>query len=127
LLLRRIDRLEHLVKFNGPEYTPARSASLFAALCRFDNARPSLPGEHWAAFGLGVYLLLRPTRTAVGRVASLVAGGVLVARALSGRDGAIALWRRAERRDAEGELVDVAMPWPYDDPVRIARTPSGEE
>jgi hypothetical protein len=103
---------------------PATRASLVEELRAFDHARPSLPGEHWAAFGLGLYLLLRRRRGSVGGVASMVAGAALVARALSGRDGAIAMFGRARRRDAQDEFVDVAMPWPHDERVRVASSES---
>lgn len=102
----------------------AKRASLLEELRAFDRARQSLPGEHWAAFGLGLYLLLRRSGSPVGRVASMVAGAALVARALSGRDGAIAMYRRAERRDAEDDLDGAAMPWPYDERVFVARIES---
>ena len=101
-----------------------KPASFFAALRDFDEARPSVPGEHWAAFGLGLYFLLRRRRTMVGRLASMGSGVTLIARALSGRDGAIAMWRRVERQGEAGEMVDVAAPWPYDKRVRIAKTAS---
>jgi hypothetical protein len=106
---------------------PARNRSLLAALRDFDEARPSLPGEHWTAFGLGLYLLLRRRRTSAGRLASTLAGATLVARALSGRDGAIAVLRRTRVRDEEDEVVDVAMPWPYEERVRVVRSGSREE
>ena len=103
---------------------PGSGPSLAERLRDFDNARPSLPGEHWAAFGLGLYLLLRRRRTVVGRLASMILGGTLVARALSGRDGAVAMWRR---QGEAGELVDVAAPWPYDERVRITKVSSVDE
>ena len=54
-------------------------------------------------------------------MASVVAGAALVARALSGRDGAVAMWRRVALRDSARErFVDVAVPWPYDERVRVA-------
>jgi hypothetical protein len=90
------------MKSFGLDDKPARDGSLLAALRGFDEARPSLPGEHWTAFGLGLYLLLRRRRTSAGRLASIVAGAMLVARALSGRDGAIAVLRRTQMRGAEG-------------------------
>jgi hypothetical protein len=115
------------MKSLGLDDKAARNRSLLAALRDFDEARPSLPGEHWTAFGLGLYLLLRRRRTSAGRLASMVAGATLVARALSGRDGAIAVLRRTRERDAEDEVVDVAMPWPYDERVRVVRNGSSEE
>ena len=98
--------------------------SLAERLRDLDSARPSLPGEHWAAFGLGLYFLLHRRRTVGGRFASMVSGVALVARALSGRDGAVAMWRR---QGEVGEMVDVAAPWPYDERVRIAKVASVDE
>ena len=115
------------MKSLGLDGKPAKDSSFLAALRQFDDARPSLPGEHWAAFGLGLYFLLRRRSSVVGRLASMVAGTALVARALTGRDGAIAVWRRADRRDDTGELLDVAMPWPYEERVRIVRTAVEDE
>jgi hypothetical protein len=88
-------------------------------LRHFDQRRPSLPGEHWAAFALGLYFLLRRRTGFLGRAASVMAGGALVARALSGRDGAIAMLRRDGPAREGDDFVDVAMPWPYDERVRI--------
>lgn len=68
--------------------------SLFEQLCRFDESRPSIPGEHWLAVGAGLYFLLRRRRTVLGRLASMALGAAFVARGLSGRDGAIAVLSR---------------------------------
>ena len=97
------------------------TTSLADRLRAFDRNRPSLPGEHWAAFALGLYLLFRRRRGVLGRTASALAGGALVARALSGRDGAIAMLSRDDRTRGADDLVDVAMPWPYDERVRIVQ------
>jgi hypothetical protein len=109
---------------NAPDTrdTPdASGASAFQRLRRFDHGRHSLPGEHWATFALGLYFLQHRPASALGRVASVVAGVALVARALSGRDGAVAMWRRVALRDSARErFVDVAAPWPYDERVRVA-------
>lgn len=72
------------------------SPSLLQRLSRWDEHRPGVPGEHWFAFGVGVYLLQRRSSTALGGLTSLVLGVGLVARALSGRDGLIAVLRRPE-------------------------------
>jgi Protein of unknown function (DUF3606) len=114
------------MKPRGLDDKPAKAPSLLAALRDVDESRPSLPGEHWAAFGFGLYLLLRRRSSGVGRLASMFAGTALMARALSGRDGAIAMWRRAEAGDAANQLIDVAMPWPYEQRVRIARNESND-
>lgn len=57
-------------------------------LWRADRRRPGVPGEHWVALGAGVGLLRWGGRTASPwlRAAALVGGGLLVWRALSGRD-----------------------------------------
>ena len=34
--------------------------SLLESLKRFDDQRPSLPGEHWMTLGLGLWLITRP-------------------------------------------------------------------
>jgi hypothetical protein len=45
----------------------------------------------------------------------------MIARAASGRDGAIATLKRMESRQPSKEsFVDVAAPWPYEERVRIA-------
>ena len=106
---------------NAPHTPDASGTSTFQRLRRFDHGRHSLPGEHWATFALGLYFLQHRPASALGRVASLVAGAAFVARALSGRDGALAMWRRVALRDSARErFVDVAAPWPYDERVRVA-------
>jgi hypothetical protein len=97
----------------------APRTSLLARLRELDRSRHSWPGEHWIAFAAGLYLLQRSRPTRLGRLASAAAGVALVARALSGRDGAIALLRRPERA-RDGDFVDVAAPWPYAERTRIA-------
>ncbi|HEU4458830.1 MAG TPA: hypothetical protein VFR90_06880 [Methylibium sp.] len=59
-----------------------------------DQRRGSLPGEHWATFGLGLGLLraARRSRSPLLRAAGWVGAGLLVARAASGRDGPLARW-----------------------------------
>jgi hypothetical protein len=95
--------------------------SLIDRLVEFDAQRESLPGEHWLAFGLGLYLLLRERESVAGRWASMAAGALLVLRALSGRDGAIAaLQRRAQLGDDAG-FAEIAAPWPYDPRVRVSK------
>lgn len=87
----------------------APRTSLLARLRELDRSRHSWPGEHWIAFAAGLYFLQRSRPTRLGRLASVATGVALVARALSGRDGAIALLRRPERPRAEGP-VDAAAP-----------------
>ena len=61
-----------------------------------DRARPGVPGEHWATFGAAVSALAsaRAIRSPLLRTVAIVVGGVLVLRAISGRDGAIAVAKR---------------------------------
>jgi hypothetical protein len=100
----------------------ASSISWFDGLRRLDRRRASWPGEHWITFASGLYFLMCSRRTALGRAASVATGAALVARALSGRDGAVAMLSRPERKQASGNFVDVAAPWPYKDRVRLATT-----
>lgn len=62
--------------------------SLIDRIRDFDNSRPSIPGEHWAALAGGIALWLGTRRhpSLAVRVLSSVAGTLLVVRALSGRD-----------------------------------------
>ena len=62
-------------------------------LREWDQRRPSFPGEHGLAAAVGLLLLLRPRRSVTGRLASSVAGALLLMRALSGRDGPLAARR----------------------------------
>ena len=57
-----------------------------------DRSRPGVPGEHWITLGAGAGLLRWAGRTASPwlRAAALIVGGLLVLRALSGRDGPLA-------------------------------------
>ena len=72
-----------------------------------DQRRSGLPGEHWAAFGAALSALgaARSIRSPALRTLALVVGGVLVLRAVSGRDGAIAVAKRKarEHRLTEGQ------------------------
>lgn len=72
-----------------------RGRGLLSALKRIDQRRPSLPGEHWATLGVGAALLgyARRHHAPLLRLAALVAGGALVYRAASGRDGLSKLLR----------------------------------
>jgi hypothetical protein len=105
---------------SAPNLTTAMNASdtsLVSRLRDFDRNRPGWPGEHWMAFAAGVYLLLRSPRSLTARLACRGAGALLVARALSGRDGAIAALAKAA--PPRSEFVEVAATWPYRDRVRI--------
>jgi hypothetical protein len=62
--------------------------SILDSLRRFDDSRPSLPGEHWMTLGAGAILLFSGGRGSVlGRLLSIAAGSALIYRAVSGRDG----------------------------------------
>ncbi len=69
-----------------------KAISLLSALRHFkraDQARPSVPGEHWLTASAGMWLLTsagkRPTMA--GRLVFGGLGLALLARAASGRDG----------------------------------------
>jgi hypothetical protein len=66
------------------------------ALRDADRRRTGVPGEHWATFGVALSALsaARRIRSPWLRTATTVLGGVLVLRAISGRDGAVAVARR---------------------------------
>ena len=68
--------------------------SLLEQLRAFDAQRPAIPGEHWFAFGVGLYLLTRRPRTAIGQLATVIAAGACIARSVTGRDGLIAALER---------------------------------
>lgn len=65
------------------------TSPLLTALKQLDDTRSGLPGEHWGALGLGLLLLRSAAkqRSTLGHLALLAAGGLLVWRAASGRDG----------------------------------------
>jgi hypothetical protein len=69
------------------------------ALRAADQRRAGVPGEHWATFGAALTALgaARSIRSPWLRTATFVVGGVLVLRAISGRDGALALAKRKAR------------------------------
>jgi hypothetical protein len=77
------------------------------ALRAADQRRAGVPGEHWMTFGAALSALgvARSIRSPWLRTATLVVGGVLVLRAISGRDGALAVARRKAR---ERGLIDQA-------------------
>lgn len=70
--------------------------SLFGSLKQFDQGRKSFPGEHLGTASLGLTLLRSAgrRRSLFGRLATMVAGGALLYRAASGRDGLRKLLRR---------------------------------
>lgn len=59
-----------------------------ADLKRFDERRRSLPGEHWLTLAAGVALWAATRKHPSGAVRLLagIGGGILVARAASGRE-----------------------------------------
>ena len=96
--------------------------SLLDRLKRFDDARASLPAEHWLTFGAAIWLLTRPSPSTLARMLSVAAGLALVYRAASGRDGLARLWNRnapsrAGRR-ASGRYIDSMEP--YSKRVRVS-------
>lgn len=102
--------------------------SLLDRLKRFDDQRPSFPGEHWLALGTGLWLITRQQQSMLGRLVSIAAGAALVYRAASGRDGLARLIssRRLSRRSASRKprpgqrYIDIAAPWPYHQRVRVS-------
>ena len=97
--------------------------SLLDRLKRFDDARPSLPGEPWLTLSAALWLLARPNPSRLGRSLSIAAGLALVYRAASGRDGVSAWgarmpWRRSRRRRVSGLDLDAFVP--YSKRVRVA-------
>lgn len=79
-----------------PDTRTRRATEWLRQLKRFDDQRPSVPGEHWVAFGTGAALLLRGRRASspVLRAAATVGGLLFMARGLSGRDGLVSRLRR---------------------------------
>lgn len=68
---------------------------LIDGLRRLDAERPTLPAEHWLKLGAGMVLLMAGGRGSfVARTLSIAAGGVLVYKAFSGRDGLTEMLRR---------------------------------
>lgn len=69
------------------------------ALRAADRRREGVPGEHWATFGaaLGALGAARSIRSPWLRTATLLIGGVLVLRAITGRDGALNVAKRKAR------------------------------
>lgn len=92
---------------------------LLEAIRRLDDARPTLPGEHWLTALLGLYVLLHQPRHPAVRAVSMLAGVALLARAVTGRDGLIAYLER-QARSGSGAFHDVAAVWPYEDRVRLS-------
>ena len=61
---------------------------LFNRIHEFDRRRPGFPGEHLLVATLGTALLNSARRRGgLGRLLATMAGGALLARAASGRDG----------------------------------------
>ena len=70
-------------------------SNLVSRIRAFDQRRASFPGEHLIVAAVGSSLLRSALRrrTGLGRVLAIVAGGALLARAASGRDGLARLAR----------------------------------
>ena len=94
--------------------------SLIDRIVDFDARREGLPGEHWLAFGVGLYLLLRHRDGIAARLVSIGAGALFVLRALTGRDGAIAALERRPQQDDDTGFAEIAAPWPHDQRVRVS-------
>ena len=105
--------------------------NLLKRLKRFDDQRPSLPGEHWMALGAGLWLLGHRGDSAWGRLVSVAIGAGLVYRAATGRDGLMGRLlesgplrslrdRRQARRRPNERFLDIAAPWPYQKRVRVS-------
>lgn len=64
-------------------------------LIEFDRTRPGFPGEHLAVAAVGGWLVRSALRrrSRLAMLLSVVAGGLLLARAASGRDGLARLKR----------------------------------
>ena len=69
---------------------------LLQRIQEMDRRRPGVPGEHILTAATGSWLLRSAfrRRTALGKVVSTLAGGALLYRAASGRDGLARLVRR---------------------------------
>ncbi|MDP2033751.1 MAG: hypothetical protein Q8K29_10105 [Polaromonas sp.] len=69
--------------------TPTRRPHPLQQLQDWDERRASFPGEHWLVLGAGVAVLLAARRSPSPLVRALgsAAGGALLVRAASGRDG----------------------------------------
>ncbi len=66
-----------------------QNESTLQQLKRYEESRPSLPGEHWMtlAAGLGLWWFTRNQRSFLARTLGMAAASALVARAASGHDG----------------------------------------
>lgn len=77
-------------------------------LKKWDDRRPSFPGEHWLALGAGMLVMRSAgrSRSFLGRMAGRALGAALMARAATGRDGPLgklgALSNKPSRPTGEG-------------------------
>ena len=81
--------------------------SFISNLKRFDQQRPSLPGEHWLALAAGLWFLRKSGGSALSRFSSKAIGAALIYRAASGRDGLRRLWGPGSGR---GGVIEPAAP-----------------
>ena len=67
----------------------SRSRQQLQSCQDWDQRRESFPAEHWIVLGIGVALLIASRRSTspVTRALGSAAGGAMLARAASGRDG----------------------------------------
>ena len=81
--------------------------NLVSRIRTFDRSRPSFPGEHWIVAAVGSSLLRSAfrRRTGLGRAVRLLAGGALLYRAASGRDGLARLQRPRQIIHEPEELI----------------------
>ena len=66
-----------------------KQSNAFQQLTQFDDARPGIPGEHWAspALGLGAWWLTGRHPSFMVRAIGLGVGTAMASQAASGRDG----------------------------------------
>ena len=100
----RVPKRRHVRPSHREDKDPSMDDSLLDRLKRFDDARPSLPAEHWLTFGAGIWLLDAPIVVPAGRLLSVATGLALVYRAASGRDGLVAIVEQERAVPAPGAV-----------------------
>ena len=94
--------------------------SLIDRVVAFDARRDSLPGEHWLAFGLGLYLLLRHRRSPAARLASIARWAADAGRTLVNMTPGTRSHTDYMEDDDPG-FAEIAAPWPYDRRVLVSK------